>query len=133
MSLKTFVSRAFAVQSCVVAAVASSFACNALFGGYMIGYNPASTLLVGSIIGILIAAAIGLTDFVTYYAGRTRDFLMCNSMGVVAAITVYHMNVILHMNTSGQVSVRGYAIAIALGLICGNTYAAACGAVKKLA
>jgi len=132
MSLKAFVSRAFAVQSCIAAAVAFSFACNAAFGRYMIGYDLASTLLVGAIIGVLIAAAIGLTDFMTYYAGRTKDYAVCNSMGVVAAITIYNWNVIMHMNTAGW-TLRGCAISVVLGLVCGTAYAASCGAVKKLA
>jgi len=131
MSLKVFVSRTFAIQSCVIAAVAFSFACNAVYGRHVIGYNLASTMLVGAIVGGLVAAAIGLVDFMTYFAGRTKDYAMCNLTGVVAAITVYNWNVLLHMNTAGW-TMNGCMISVLLGIVCGNAYASACGAVKKL-
>lgn len=130
MSLKVFVSRAFAVQSSIFAAVAYAFALNAIYGRQMVGWDLSSTMLVGSICGALIAAAIGLTDFMTYFAGRKKDFAMCNLMGVVAAITIYNINVVMHMNAGW--TVRGIVMSIVLGLVCGNAYASACGAVKKL-
>ncbi|CAN5525031.1 hypothetical protein BH10CYA1_BH10CYA1_32230 [soil metagenome] len=131
MSLKVFVSRTFAIQSCIIVAVAYGFALNAIYGRFMMGWDVASTVLVGSIIGALIAAVIGLVDFMTYFAGRKKDFAMCNLTGVVGAITVYNFNVIMHMNTAGF-TMRGIVMSIVLGLACGNAYASACGAVKKL-
>jgi hypothetical protein len=131
MSLKTFVSRTFAVQSCIAAGVAFAYACNAVYGRHVMGYDLASTMLVGAVCGALVAAAIGLTDFMTHYAGRTRDFAMCNFMGVTGAVTVYHFNVVMHVNTLGW-TWNGFFVAVALGLVCGNAYAAACTAVKKL-
>ncbi len=130
MSLKVFVSRTFAVQSCIFAAVAYAFALNAIYGRQMVGWDLSSTMLVGSICGALIAAAIGLTDFMTYFAGRKKDFAMCNLMGIVAAITIYNINVVMHLNAGW--TVRGTIMSIVLGLVCGNAYASACGAVKKL-
>lgn len=130
MSLKLFVSRAFAVQSCIIAAVAYAYALNALWGRQMVGWDFSSTMLVGAICGGLIAVAIGVTDFMTYFAGRKKDFVMCNLMGIVAAITIYNFNVVMHMNAGW--TVRGTVMSIVLGLICGNAYASACGAVKKL-
>jgi hypothetical protein len=131
MSLKTFVSRSFAVQSCIAASVAFVFACNAAYGRHVFGYDLASTLLVGTVCGALIAAAIGLTDFMTFYAGRTKDFAMCNLMGVTAAVTIYNWNVVTHMNVLGW-TLNGFFVCIVLGLVSGNAYAAACTAAKKL-
>lgn len=131
MSLKIFVSRTFAIQSCIMAAVAYALLCNIAFGRFMFGYDWVSTVFIGAIVGSLIAATIGLMDFITYHYGRVKDFAVCNLMGIVAAITVYHFNVLLHMNTSGW-TLRGFAMAALLGCLCGNAYAAACGAVNKL-
>lgn len=130
MSLKVFVSRTFAVQSCIIAAVAYAYALNAIYGRQMVGWDLSSTMLVGAICGALIAVAIGLTDFMTYFAGRKKDYFMCNAMGIVAAITIYNFNVVMHMNAGW--SVRGMIMSLVLGLVCGNAYASACGAVKKL-
>ncbi len=131
MSLKVFVSRTFAIQNCIIAAVAFGLALNAIYGRYMMGYDLASTVLVGAVVGALVASVIGLMDFMTYFAGRKKDFAMCNLAGAVGAVTVYNFNVVMHMNTTGF-TMRGVIIAIVLGLVCGNAYASACGAVKKL-
>lgn len=130
MSMKVFVSRSFAVQSCIFAAVAYAYALNAIYGRQMVGWDLSSTMLVGAICGALVAVAIGLVDFMTYFAGRKKDFAMCNLMGIVAAITIYNFNVVMHMNAGW--TVRGMIMATVLGFVCGNAYAAACGAVKKL-
>ena len=130
MSLKVFVSRAFAVQSCIIAAVAFAYALNALYGRQMVGWDLSSTMLVGAICGALIAAVIGLVDFMTHFAGRKKDFAMCNFTGVVGAITIYNFNVVMHMNAG--FTMRGVIMSLVLGLVCGNAYASACGAVKKL-
>ncbi len=132
MSLKVFVSRTFAIQSCIMAAVMFALLCNLAYGRYMVGSDLSSSVLVGAIIGGLIAAALVLMDFMTYHYGRVKDFPIFNLMGIVAAITVYNWNVILHMNTSGW-TIRGLLLSTLLGSLCGNAYASACGAVKKLA
>jgi uncharacterized protein (DUF697 family) len=114
-----------------MAAVVFALLCNLTYGRYMIGSDLSMSVFVGAIIGGLIAAALVLMDFMTYHYGRVKDFAIFNLMGIVAAITVYNWNVILHMNTSGW-TIRGLVIAALLGTACGNAYAAACGAVKKL-
>jgi hypothetical protein len=130
MSLKTFVSRTFAVQSCIMTAVAFAFVCNAVFGRYMFGVDISSTIMVGAICGALIAAGVGLMDFMTFHYGRVKDFCIFNLMSIVTANTIYNFNVELHMNAGW--SIRGFILASLLGIVCGSAYAGACHAVKKL-
>lgn len=131
MSLKTFVSRSFAVQNCIISAIAFALVYNFALGSYLIGYNFVSSIVVGAVAGGLIACAISLVDFMTYHYGREKDFAIFNMMGVVAANTVYNWNVVAHMNIFGW-TVRGMIMSTLLGLVCANAYAFSCAAVKKI-
>jgi hypothetical protein len=132
MSMNNFVSRALAVQTCVMSGIGFALASNFVSGSNLIGYDLPSSVFVGAIVGGLIAVALGVTDFLTYYAGRTKDFLAFNLMGLVAGVTVYNWNVLAHMNTSGW-TLFGALFACAYGLLCGCSYAASLAAVKKIA
>lgn len=131
MSLKMFVSRALAVQSSVTAGALFATGCNLFYGKYMIGYDWVSAITVGAIIGGIIACGLGLVDFMTYYAGRTKDLLAFNLTGLVCGITVYNCNVAAHMNMNGW-TIRGAVISLIIGLICGNIYTLACWMVKRI-
>ncbi|MDR3613838.1 MAG: hypothetical protein P4L53_09725 [Candidatus Obscuribacterales bacterium] len=130
--MNNLVSRTLAVQTCIMSGIGFALAANFVFGQNLIGYDLPSSVFVGAVIGGLIAVALGVTDFLTYYAGRTKDFLAFNLIGLVTGVTIYNWNVLAHMNTSGW-TVFGVLFACTYGLLCGNSYAASLAAVKKIA